>query len=329
MLSWKTERESEAGRFWRRAIAFVLLQFFLAAFFYGIFAYRESRFHFTNANTHSVLRPIYHGIDYGVVILGTSRARNFAKSNHHAVEEELGQKVMNLSRNGAGIVPQSVALRTFFGRGNHAEFVVYFLDPWVFYFRDWNETLPFGNEEPWAVDFAFQLLAHRVPVPLIAEYYYTKFSPSWWLEPPPVDIEPSPPTEPHRDADSVANRLTLLYHRRGVRTADLNQPLFRRYSRMLEELVEEAGKRGAKRVFLILPPTLLEYEPGREVLWRFLQERWPKSPGSAVTVLDHSGALPSPDLYESLDHLNPGGIRKYTNKFQRPLIAGTGGGSSC
>lgn len=82
-------------------------------------------------------------------------------------------------RRGAGVVPMELYLSHFYKRGNRAGTVVYFLDPFIFYSRSWNEDHDCIKGEPFRMDFFVDAAAQGMSRESLIEYFQYKFSSNW------------------------------------------------------------------------------------------------------------------------------------------------------
>lgn len=77
--------------------------------------------------------------EYDYVILGASHAVVFDFEDMNAqLEAMTGSKIINLSNVGAGIIPNRLMLEYFLA-GHRTKHIVYFVDSFAFYSREWNE----------------------------------------------------------------------------------------------------------------------------------------------------------------------------------------------
>src|SRR3989344_9671434 len=115
----------------------LLLVFGINAGLYLLIAYYPVwRYDFSNGMTESSLLVIPEDGHFDMLFMGTSHSRVFSRSgNHERVENIMGRRLLNISKGGGhgGIVPEKLFLEMFFDRGNQAEEIVYFIDPWTFF----------------------------------------------------------------------------------------------------------------------------------------------------------------------------------------------------
>ena len=125
-----------------KLVIFSLLNLSIMGSLLFFFSGRNLDIRFKNWETESNLLVTGKNEHYDMAILGTSRGRVFSRdSNHLTVENILDKKVINLSKGGGGgLMPALVHLDHFYARGNMADHIIYFVDPWIFFCPINNEN---------------------------------------------------------------------------------------------------------------------------------------------------------------------------------------------
>lgn len=265
---------------------------------------------------------------FGFVFLGSSHARVLSGSEaiQAEVEQALGGRAMNLGVSGGGVLPALVYLNLFYERGNTADTVLYVVDAWALYRREWNENNPFYEVEPFSLSLVRQLLAQGYTPKQILYYLKRKVDPLRLIAEPFKKtfagiMERSLETVDRKTADS---RLWGLYGYMGNDGKEFAAYVARyvagaRYARLvgkLREVVALARTHGS-RVFMVIPPTLFEDDCGLDPLRELLKEM---NRTEGVGFLDCSGAMPDPRDYYHVDHLNRRGVAFFTRRLLRPAL---------
>jgi len=251
------------------------------------------------SETGSVLFRIPRNAHRDVLVLGSSHAMvlSFYKENQAAFEREVGRNCLNLGKGAAGLVPERCYLSYYFDRGNTAGTVLYFIDPWAFHSRVWNEDSGFLEDEPFRPGFLPIALQNRIALRQVLTHMQRKFTPKWIVKGPRHEIR-WPRFDGTVDAGEVERRRAWLYPQ------GTSPVLFGKYASVLEGLIANANQHGA-RVVLVCPPTLLGTLPGHEemkALLRSFEDEY------EATFHDMSEAISDPGLFRDLDHLNAGGV---------------------
>jgi hypothetical protein len=127
---------SETRSFLRDGLLFILIGLLLYA---GLYILSEQLvYKYTVRNRFYAVKTASFS-EYDYVILGASRAAVFDYDDMNArLEEMTGARILNLSTLGSGIIVNRLLLDYFLAR-HDSQSVVYFLDSFAFYSREWNE----------------------------------------------------------------------------------------------------------------------------------------------------------------------------------------------
>lgn len=262
----------------------------------------------TEANLPVIGRREY----YDAVFLGTSHARIFSRfKNHDRVEAALDKTFINLGQGyeRGGVKSQQTYLDYFYQRGNFANTLVYFVDPFIFYRKSLDENHTLYVNEPFREDF-FSHLQDEETSQDIVSFYETKQS---------RGIQPTkyPEFEKNYMADigkidekAIQDRVAHLY------TDPYNQQQFDKTLQTLLETIRIARGRGM-RVVVILPTTQIPRQPQDEPVITGLRK---EAKTGLFEFYDFSRAITDPALYYDTDHLNTPGILYFTKKHLKPIL---------
>lgn len=277
----------------------------------SILALTNGNHDYKNWNTDSNLSIIESNKKYKFVVMGNSHGRIFSRGeNHNAVREILSSDFLNISRSGGGgLLPNLIYLSYFYEKGNSAEKIIYFLDPYIFFSEIWNEKRYFASDEPFKFDFLLELVRYGVSYRSIINYLKSKYSIDWFLRD--YEMYDNQEKSLHRvDKDAVRKRVESLY------PDGLNKNAFRKYSSMFNELLDLAKKNNSEIIFLF-PSTLLGELPGHDLVKNMLER---KKLTYCFTYYDFSDAVPYPEMFYNHDHLNPEGIRYFTSNYLKNIL---------
>lgn len=295
---------------WRCAL-FAALNAVLAV---AVLKAHESTLHLQRWETDSILLAMPEGEHRDAVMLGTSHAYVCARFQEHqaATERTLDRTVFNMAiPQGGGITPARYYLETYFESGNTADHVVYVLDPFVFYTAGSNEDHKFVYFEPFQLRFFAKMLSNGYNYRQIVSYVRSKFSTAWLLQKPDLlihHVKGYPPelVTPER----IEYRMGTLY------PDGLHEEVFERYKPEFLKIVALCKARGAQ-LNVAVPPTLLGPETGHAAMMAWLETLRDRGD---ITLNDWSNAIPDPERYYNLDHLNLSGIEEFMGQYLRPVL---------
>lgn len=279
----------------------------------AVLAVIDSRYAFKQFETDSVLLSMPRGEEVGVLVMGTSRARVLTRvrCNLECLERELGCKVFNIAVPfGGGIVPEKIYLSEFYGRGNRAHTILFFLDPFTMFSPQPNQDHRFVYYEPLRPSMLLAMARSEIPFRRILIYVQSKFTWRWVSQTAgtvPCDFET---VKRKPDPEKVRQRVESLYF------DGLNEGYFQHYAQTLRDILEMAKQRGS-RVVIALPPTLLGPQPGADRLMRQLDE-FKKS--YELEFYDFTGAIMDTELFSDYDHLNSPGVGRFVKEHLAPVV---------
>jgi len=256
--------------------------------------------------------------DYDIVILGASHAMPFAYDDmNQRLEEATGASIINLSIEGGGIVPARFNLDYFLA--NHTtKNVVYVLDSFVFYSRQWNEErindpkltkrAPF---DPALVSTMWKYPAARDLIPGYVSGFY-KINNADRYAPDVAENEGKAFDKVYKPNNAIdRQRLKYLF------PAEVDQDLMNGYLASFKDMAETLHKRGIKLTVIRTPlPTRVSQKLTGEAEFNAKIEEILQPYGFAMH--DFSGVDNEEGLYYDTDHLNRAGV---TNFMDRTLVA--------
>ncbi len=298
----------------KRLLLKIFLFFFLQVCIYlAVVSFPTMRYSFTNDTTESDLLAMPKGTSWDIILMGTSHAKIFSRNgNYDRVDQILSKRIFNLAKGGGhgGIFPEQLMLSRFYADGNHADTVVYLVDPWVFYSRQWNEENYFLEDEPFDIRLYFVALWNGVGRSVLINGFQTKLFHRWLL------LEPAS-REPKTDKLLSVNDTQIAQDKKDYYLNGLNQETFLHYTMLFKQLVTLAEENNS-RVILIFPTTLWQETPGKNQVLTFFQELQKKHP--SVEVHDFSHVITDPQYYYDTNHLNSLGVEYFTRAYLLPLF---------
>ena len=263
--------------------------------------YSDKKLTFENWKTESSLFVMHQNEHYDVMIMGNSHGRQFSRaSNHKYFEEKTGKKMINVARGlgGGGITNMLINLEYFYQKTNSVDTILYFIDPYVFYYEEWNEASVFLDNEPLDPLYFELCLENHISKNALVNYVRTKFSDDW-LGKEKMQYHFNSLTK--IDTAAVAKRLQTLYMR------PPQEKEFLKYAAQIENLIHLACVKQAHITF-ILPPTLLGEQPQTKRLLTFLQQMKNKY---GISYFNHYDKVKDPSMFTDHDHLNEEGAKFY------------------
>lgn len=286
------------------------LLFLLLGYFF-VFATEHFTTSYTRDDAHANLVYIAKQKTYDVVFLGSSHAITVFgnKKTYKDTSAILHKKYLTLANAGSGVLPQKIYLDYFFAEKNKTTYVVYLLDPWALYYRQWNEENYFVAEEAFRIRFLSLLLTHPFDRQVPIEYIRNKFTYLRFI--PEQKIKQKILSKKDITPDLIAKTLHHYYPRHP------EEKNFQHYSVILEDMIKLAKKNNSQVIFIIPPTLLAKNLPGIEEEKKLLNKLQHKYD---VHFYDYSSAITDPSLYLDMDHLNRQGADLFTEKFVKPIL---------
>jgi len=315
--------EQPRSRFWRNAAIFVgiAVLLYIALYVWSEFLVRSygEKNRFFQIQTSDVEH-------YDYVILGASHAMpfDFADTNRK-LEEATGAEIINLSTEGAGILPNRLML-DYFLRERSADKVVYILDSFAFYQSTWNEDrladAGLFKRAPLDWNLALTLWDYPWARPILGPWItgFTKINNSERFDPDLPEMEGK--------FDNVYNlrvrqdgrlqqldrqRLEYLYPR------EVNQELLAKYLAEFEALIEVAKANGMGMVVVKtpLPPQVIANIPNEAEFDARIRELLDRH---GIALHDFTGVNNEPGNFLDTDHLNRAGVTAFNEQHFVPLL---------
>jgi hypothetical protein len=244
---------------------------------------------------------------YDDVILGASHAMPFGFADmNERLEQASGARILNLSVEGAGILPNRLLLDYFFAR-HGTRTVVFFVDSFAFYSTQWNEErindAKLFVRAPFDIDLVRALWRYPWARPILPSYAsgFLKINNGNRFAPDISDGE-AKFTRTYRPIAQIdRQRLAYLY----PATTDPTQ--FRHYRAAFADLIGFARQNGADFI-VVKPPTPARYrdklpdEAEFDATMRSLLDL------SGVPLYDLSTTITDDRYFYDTDHLNRDGV---------------------
>lgn len=301
-----------------------------AAILVALVVFAQSERHdLKNWQVEADLPIIPAGQHFDLLMMGTSRGRTLSRyGSHRKVEEVLDMRMLNISKGrGGGLIPQWIFLSYFFDRGNTAPRIVYLLDPFVFFSRQWNEDNLLAEDEPFRLDFFWKLFRSPVSPMVVHNYFASKFSvEGLFFRARSVDLDtwvfdrmgiPSLEWVALEKIDPVLVKKQI----DNLFPQGVDEAVFRRYAEVLREIIRTAQAHGAE-IVLVIPPTLLGESPGEQSLRDLLADCAARY---GVRWYDLAQAILEPSLYCDHGHLNLAGVEYFARAYLKPILDGAAG----
>lgn len=286
----------------KERIISALFFIFFVAFLIGL-ASLPLRYSYNSGNTESVLLAIPRNQHFDLLFMGSSRTKTISRyGNHDVVEGILGKRIFNLGKGGGHgtVFPEQLFLRRFYEKGNSADEVIYFVDPFIFFSHERNESGYVLEDEPLDLSIWGQLLIHSSQQ-VWWDYFLSKLDHHWFLLKPEVLQEPT--GTQGAPVDQVKEN-EIFY------TEGMDQSTFLHYRKMFEETIALLQSHNT-HIILIIPPMQL-HEAGKDQVLDYLRKLAQKQHdlfGQYIEVRDYSLEISDPKFYIDSNHLNKKGVR--------------------
>lgn len=271
---------------------------------------------FSNYTTESNTLWLPNNVNYDLLFMGISHARNFSRhKNHLRIEAILDSKIANIVQGNGMCGPneQLFYLDYHYFKGNKASQIIYFLSPPLLF----SETLPISSNTFKYEVFEWSFLKRYLFFPgenkneRIMHYLQRKLHPKW-LTDKPYTTQSEQTILDSLDKNAVKRGQNLAYS-----GSELNYKRFNMSIRIVEETVKLAQLNNSNVIFII-PPALFGKWRGHNETYDFAMSI--KKKYSNVKVFDASETVLLPELYFDSHHLNTAGVIFFTNSYIKPLI---------
>jgi hypothetical protein len=311
---------SDFRLFLSRAGLFVLVGLVLYA---GVYAASEGLIHKYGRQNRFFMVKTAPRVDFDYVILGASHSAVFDYRDLNArLEEMTGSTILNLSIVGAGIRVNRLLL-DYFLVAHRTRSLVYVLDSFSFYSREWNEErladARLFHRAPF--DPALARLLVGAAKPSIALDYITGFSKINNPDRFAPDVRPEEGARFERTYRPIAQldqqRIEYLYPDASGAAAIASRD---RYLAELGDLIRLANARGV-RVLVVRPPIparILRIIPGEAEFDAALGDLLERN---GVMLHDFSRVANDDKFFYDTDHLNLAGALNFFENHLKPLLA--------
>jgi hypothetical protein len=313
--------QGDVERFLRSAAVFVLVGLVIYA---GLYAVSESLIdRYARRNRFHMVKTAPPA-EYDYVILGASHAATFDYRDMNArLEEMTGATILNLSIQGAGITVNRLVL-DYFLAGHRTAGVVYVLDSFAFYSREWNEDrlqdAALYHRAPLDLTVAGLLLRDPVTRSVAVEYLsgFSKINNADRFAPDLFDEEVSRFDRSYRPVPQIdRQRISYLYPP-GIDAATLGDSP---HLVQFEELIRDLQTRGI-RLIVVRPPIparIYDMIPGERQFDATIEsvlERY------GVEYHDFSSVNNDEALFFDSDHLNQDGVLSFFENHLQDVLTG-------
>ncbi|MEX2482452.1 MAG: hypothetical protein WD928_16460 [Gammaproteobacteria bacterium] len=307
----------QAGRQARRQWPlFVLIGLGLYA---GLYLWAESLVHEYGERNRFFMVAEAPPQTYDFAILGASHAMPLSYEEFNDVmEAESGGSIMNLSIEGAGILPNRLVLDYFLQR-HQARNVVFFLDSFAFYSPQWNEDRldsALLARAPLDVDLVTTLARYPWARDELLPYIsgFTKINNHDRFAPDRSDAELNKFDKIYRPIPQIdRERVAFLY------PAEISDSEFARYLGEFGALIDMAEEHGG-RFIVVKSPTPVRYRDALPDEAAFDAAVAELLEARNVAYHDFSEVLPDDVNYYDTDHLNETGVAAFIDTHFAPLL---------
>ncbi len=296
--------------FFRRAALFLLVGLVLYALVYYGAERLNDRYAGKNS-LYAAARASPGGYDYA--ILGASHAQVLGfEDATERLQQQTGLRIINLSTPGGGLVPNRLLIEYLLAKSSTAS-VVYVLDSFAFYSRDWNEDrlkdVRLLRRAPLDPALARLLLAYGVrgDVSLgVALDYVSGFSKLNNPERFKADLSEDEKrfSRVHRPSSRDAKRVEYLY------PGSIDEATFARYLAVFRDMVRELKSRDIGLV-VVRPPIPKRFRdmiPGEAQFDRRIEALLAEE---GVPLYDFAAVGNEPRYFFDSDHLNRAGVLNF------------------
>ncbi len=262
-------------------------------------------------------------IDYDYVILGASHAVVFDGRDMNArLEEMTGRTILNVATAGGGITVNRLLLEYFLAE-HRTKSVVYVLDSFPFYSREWNEERLLDTKlflrAPWDPRLALRLLRNPAARPAAADYItgFSKINNPDRFAPDLHEQEGARFDRVYRPVEQIdRQRIAYLYPEEIGETTLADSP----YPAQFEELIRDVQSRGIH--FIVVRPPIPERMYGMipnerqfdETIKHMLERL-------GVELHDFSSVDNHERFFFDSDHLNQAGVLNFFENHLREVLA--------
>ncbi len=317
-IQTRTLDENSIRPFWRRALVFGLIGILIYLVVYlaaDQLVYRTAK---RNRFFAVKTAPL---TNYDVLILGASHAAVFDYEDMNAqLEQMTGRKIINLSIVGSGIAVNRLLLDYFLAQ-HQTQRVVYFVDSFAFYSKDWNEDrlqdVTLFNRAPFDPLLVQMLWQHPAGQSIALDYAlgFSKINNADRFKADVTDDEANKFKTTYRPVKQIdSQRISYLYPK------PVDPAVFQRYLGEFEEMLRYLESRNIQ-VTVIKPPLpqrmyqMLPNESEFDAALRPVLDR------HSVEFYDDSLVNNDEKFFFNPDHLNRTGVLAFFNSYLNSILA--------
>lgn len=305
----------QAMRLIKKILLFTVLNAGLLGVVLWFFSGQNRHIQLDNWETESNLLVIRENESFDMALLGTSRGRVFSRDNNHGmIEDIIGQKVINLSKGGGGgLMPAELHLSFFYYRKNHADHIVYLVDPWVFFSPINNEENDFSlRNEPFELFILWKLIRQGYPSNRISSYLQKIAGRDW----PTISKYAAPGLT--QSTLKVIDQ-TKLNKARKHYLSKYTDGGFEKYSRFVEDINALVKKNKGKITYVMLPMLISDF-PGMDQVDQKLKAAARQN--GHVSYYNFADTMNDRKFFYDHMHFNKTGIAYFTRNCLYPIAHG-------
>lgn len=306
--------------FLRQAALFVLIGLGIYALVYYGAERLNDRYAGKNS-FHAAAAASRDGYDY--VILGASHAQALGyEDGNERLQQQTQLRIINLSTPGGGLVPNRLLLDYLLARSSAAS-VVYVLDSFVFYSREWNEDrlkdVRLFRRAPFDPALARLLLRYgargEASFGVALDYVsgFSKINNPERFKPDVSEDELKRFGRVHRPSSQDAKRVQYLY------PAGMDEQAFSRYLSMFRDLVGELKSRGIGLIVVRppIPQRFYDMIPGEAQFDRRIEALLEEQ---GIPLYNFALVDNDPRYFFDSDHLNRAGVLNFFDRHLAQLL---------
>lgn len=302
---------------WRRWALFVAIGLLLYG---GVYAWAENLLYRTGEKNRFFMIATSPVQTYDFAILGASHAMPLGfEDMNERLEEQSGASIINLSNEGAGILPNRLVLDYFLDR-HEARNVIYVLDSFAFHSRKWNEERVNDSglfkRAPFDMDLVRTLWRHGWARSMLPDYLsgFSKINNPDRFGRDVPDAELTKFDRTYRPSPRIdAQRIAYLYE------PDEDPKAFDKYIAEFEALAERVKSRGGAFI-VIKPPTPARYRDNLPDEAAFDRRITALLAENSIELHDFSTAVTDDASFYDTDHLNRNGVLAFAGGHLVPLL---------
>lgn len=309
--------ETQTSKFLRRGLLFVLIGFLI---YVGLYAVSDQLIYQNAKRNRFYVVKTAPLADYDTVILGASHAVVFDYEDMNArLEQMTGSRILNLSIVGGGVTVNRLLLGYFLAT-HRTKNVLYVLDSFAFYTREWNEDrfqdVRLFDRAPFD-PVLFQVMFQNPPSRSVALDYlagFSKINNPDRFKPDISEDEATRFTKTYRPVSQIdKQRIEYLYPKQ------VDQGVFQHYLAEFEDMIRYLKQRNI-RLIVIKPPIptrmhrMLPNEEQFDQSLKAVLER------KGIEFRDFSAVSNDERFFFNPDHLNRTGVLYFFENYLKQIL---------